>query len=555
MAVSADVPPGDEVAGRDRAGRAQRAVLVILLLTAAGRLLGFGRDLVLAALFGASAETDAFTVAWTVPETASPLLLEDALVFVLIPLFTAALQRDGSLDRIVRRSLFTVVAVLGLLSAAVALAAPWLVDVLAPGLAAPGVAADSVRLAALTVVAMGVAGYCTSALRVHDVFAPTAAVYVAYNTGIIAMTLLLADRLGVRAAAVGLAVGSLLMIAVQAPALLRRVSLRGLRWRIDRAFVRSLAPAVPIIVFSLLRHGQVYVERFLGSFLAPGSISHLNYAQKVAQIPMALAASVAVVSFPALVRSAQRGATRELRDALEHDLRLTLALTIPAAVYLVTAAPAVIGTLFERGAFTTADTTSTAALLQLYSPGLVGHALVNVALLPFFSLPEHNRTPLRAMVLGLAVTVAVAVTLRGAYDARALALANACGIVVAGGLLLVDIHRRVAPLRWGELAAATLRITALAGLAVLGGWTLATLLTDGDVARLAISGPAALLLYLAAGWIVRAPELRELLHSALRRADAGAEIGDGAVDRAAVDRDDATDPSDPADTGRPREDR
>jgi putative peptidoglycan lipid II flippase len=504
-----------------RSARAQRAVLVILLLTAAGRLLGFGRDLMLAALFGASAETDAFTVAWTVPETASPLLLEDALVYVLIPLFTLHLHSDGNLNQIVRRSLITVIGALGVVSAAVASSAPWLVDVLAPGLAAPGIAIDSVRLAALTVLAMGVAGYITSALRVHDVFAPTAAVYAAYNFGIIVMTLLLAGRLGVRAAAVGLAVGSLLMVAVQAPSLLRRVSVHGARWRVDRAFVHSLAPALPIVVFSLLRHGQVYIERFLGSFLEPGSISQLNYAQKIAQIPMALGASVAVVSFPALVRSAQRGETRQLRDALEHDLRLTLALTIPAAVYLIAVAPAVVGSLFERGAFTAADTRSTAALLALYAPGLVGHALVNVALLPFFSMPRHNRIPLRAMLTGLAVTVSVAVALRGAYEARALALANACGIIVAGGLLLVDIHRRIAPLRWGHLAMSTLRVTALSVAAVAAATAAIAQMPAGDLLRLATSAIVAGLLYLGGGWVVRVPELRDLLTSALRRGDDG----------------------------------
>jgi putative peptidoglycan lipid II flippase len=504
-----------------RGVRAQRAVLIILLLTAGGRLLGFGRDLVLAALFGASAQTDAFTVAWTVPETASPLLLEDALVYVLIPLFTLRLHTDGSLDAIVRRSLMTVVSALGAVSVLVALAAPWLVDLLAPGLAEPGIAIDSVRLAALTVLTMGVAGYITSALRVHGVFAPTAAVYAAYNFGIIAMTLLLASRLGVRAAAVGLAVGSLLMVAVQLPSLFRRVDLRPVRWRIDRQFVRTLAPAVPIVVFALLRQGQVYVERFLGSYLEPGSISQLNYAQKIAQIPMALAASVAVVSFPALVRSAQRGETSRLRDALEHDLRLTLALTIPSAVYLIAVAPAVVGSLFERGAFTTADTRSTAALLALYAPGLVGHALVNVALLPFFSLPQHHRVPLRAMTVGLAVTVSVAVALRDVYDARALALANACGIIVAGCMLLVDIHRRIAPLRWGQLAVATVRITALSAAAVAAGWAATAWVPAGDLARLASSAVVAGLLYVGGGWVVRAPELRELLTSALRRGDEG----------------------------------
>jgi putative peptidoglycan lipid II flippase len=520
MTVSTGSVPDDDLAETSgHTAQVHRAVLVILLLTAAGRLLGFGRDLVLAALFGASAQTDAFTVAWTVPETASPLLLEDALVYVLIPLFTLYLRTDGNLNQIVRRSLITVVGALGTVSAIVALSAPWLVDALAPGLAAPGIAVDSVRLAALTVVAMGVAGYITSALRVHDVFAPTAAVYAAYNFGIIAMTLLLAGRLGVRGAAVGLAVGSMLMIVVQLPSLLRRVRLRGLHWRVDRAFVVSLAPALPIVAFSLLRHGQVYVERFLGSFLEPGSISQLNYAQKIAQIPMALAASVAVVSFPALVRSAQRGETQRLRNAFEHDLRLTLALTIPAAVYLIAVAPAVVGTLFERGAFTTTDTQSTAALLELYAPGLVGHALVNVALLPFFSLPEHNRIPLRAMAVGLATTVAVAVALRGIYDARALALANAIGIVVAGCLLLIDIHRRIVPLRWGRLAAATLRITVLSGAAVAIGWAAAVQMPSGNLIRLAASGLITVVVYLGGGWVTRAPELRELLSSALRRSD------------------------------------
>src|SRR5690606_17561160 len=131
---------------------------------------------------------------------------------------------DGTLDGIVGRSLSTVVTALGSVSVLVALAAPWLVAVLAPGLVEPGIAIDSVRLAAVTVLAMGVAGYITSALRVYDVFAPTAAVYAMYNLGIITMTVVLAGRFGVRAAAVGLAVGSLLMVAVQLPSLLRRVS-------------------------------------------------------------------------------------------------------------------------------------------------------------------------------------------------------------------------------------------------------------------------------------------------------------------------------------------
>jgi xanthine/uracil permease len=125
------------------------------------------------------------------------------------------------------------------------------------------------------------------------------------------------------------------------------------------------------------------------------------------------------------------------------------------------------------------------------------------------------------MLTGLAVTVSVAVALRGAYEARALALANACGIIVAGGLLLVDIHRRIAPLRWGHLAMSTLRVTALSVAAVAAATAAIAQMPAGDLLRLATSAIVAGLLYLGGGWVLRAPELRDLLTSALRRGDDG----------------------------------
>src|SRR6185369_6788944 len=155
------------------------------------------------------------------PETASPLLIEGAMALVMIPVFVRAVAAGPGLAAVVRATLPRLVGGLALAAAAVVLAAPWLVRVLAPGITQPDLAVTCTRVAAVTVVAFGVAGYLGAALRSVHSFGPAAAIYVAYNVGIIASMLLLHQALGVLGVAVGLAVGSLLMVAVQLPAFVR----------------------------------------------------------------------------------------------------------------------------------------------------------------------------------------------------------------------------------------------------------------------------------------------------------------------------------------------
>ena len=135
-----------------------RATAVTAALTLLGSLLGLARDLLLARFYGASADTDAFLVAWTVPETASPLLIEGAMALVMIPVFVRAVAAGPGLAAVVRATLPRLVGGLALAAAAVVLAAPWLVRVLAPGITQPDLAVTCTRVAAVTVVAFGVAG-------------------------------------------------------------------------------------------------------------------------------------------------------------------------------------------------------------------------------------------------------------------------------------------------------------------------------------------------------------------------------------------------------------
>ncbi|WP_301253316.1 lipid II flippase MurJ, partial [Streptomyces somaliensis] len=201
-----------------------RAALLTAALTAAGALLGLLRDRLLARTFGAGPETDAFLVAWTVPEFASTLLIEDAMALVLVPAFSRALAlRAGAGARgpdpvlgLVRTTLPATAAGAAAAAALAAAAAPLLVPLLAPGLPERRLAVDCTRLTATCVLSFALAGYFSAALRAHGRYLAPAAIYVAYNTGIVTAVVLLGPARGVRAAAAGVAAGGALMALVQA---------------------------------------------------------------------------------------------------------------------------------------------------------------------------------------------------------------------------------------------------------------------------------------------------------------------------------------------------
>lgn len=437
------------------------AAALVFIVTTLGRLLGFVRDLVIARYFGATTGTDAFLIAWMIPETVSPLLLEGAMALVLVPLFARELEKEGTVEEILRRTLAPVAAALLVVSAAVALSAPWTVPLLAPGLPASTElsAIRMVGLASVTIFFIGLAGYARAALNSRQIFGIPAAVYIGYNIGILGSILLLYERLGIYSAALGLALGSALMLLVQAPTFVRKVGVPRLSFKLDRALLYEFAAFVPVGVFVLGRHAQVYVERFLGSFLEPGAISQLNYATRLAQFPMSAALTVAIVSFPVVARALAARRTGQVEEVLESNLRMVSALILPATAYLILFAPELVAFLFEGGAFTAGDTTATASILRIYSLGLLAQTLIYVTVRPFYSYRDVIWKPVRAALIGLAVTIAVDVALLRSLGADGLAAGNAAGISVMALLMLRDMKRHVVNVNLRRLASFFVRVT------------------------------------------------------------------------------------------------
>ncbi|MEU5398638.1 lipid II flippase MurJ [Streptomyces sp. NPDC005963] len=534
-------PPGPV---RDRAADATprlgnflaRAAAVTASLTVAGALLGLVRDQAIAQFYGASTDSDAFLIAWTVPEMAATLLIEDAMALLLVPAFSHAIARraadrardpdprtDPTRDAV--RDL--VAATLPRLFTALALAtvllialAPQFVRVLAPGFADPELAVDCTRLTALTVLSFGITGYFSAALRAHGRFLPPAGVYVAYNTGIIATVLALHTVWGVRAAAAGVAVGGLLMVLAQLPAFLRQVNhptaagQPGPRRRVPRqrepAPLIGFAVVAPIVLFAVSRQSQVLVERFLASSLPGGAISHLNYAQKVAQMPMVLSLMICTVTFPAVAKAMAEGNRERARRRVENDLALAGLVVLLGTALILGYAPQIIEVLFQRGQFDAADTATTATVMRVYAAGLLGHTLVGALGRPFFSSGRPTWYPAAAMAVGLVVTVAAGTAAVGPWGVYGIAAANAAGITTTALLLLYGLGSRVVSIHVPAISLALARLAVAAVAAAVAG-RLASSLTPHSLTALAIGCLVVPAVFTVTGLAVRAPEVVHLL--------------------------------------------
>ncbi|MER5506128.1 lipid II flippase MurJ [Streptomyces sp. NPDC002766] len=523
---------GEAPAGRPGAGGAPdsasasgrflaKAALVTAGLSVAGALLGLVRDQALARLFGAGSETDAFLVAWTVPEFAATLLIEEGLAFALVPAFSAALARraQGVPGDPVRALVGATLPrlTLGFVATAVLLvvAAPQLVEALAPGLPHPALAVDCTRLTATCVLSFGLAGYCSAALRAHRRFLAPAAIYVAYNIGIISGMFVLGGRWGVRSAAVGVAMGGCLMIAVQLPSLWRQ-----LRKRADT--VAACAPGqvrpmdfalvASVLLFALCRQSQVLIERLLASHLPAGAISHLNYAQKVAQMPMALSLMLSTVTFPVVARALAEGDTERARIRVERDLSLAACIVLLGTAIVIACAPQIVELLFQRGAFTPRDSAATAGVMRVYALGLLGQTLVGALVRSYFSAARPTWYPVGAMTAGIVVTAWIGSFTVLPWGVDGIATANAAGITVSAALLLAGMGRGGVPIRTRRVLAELTKPLRAAVVATPAGAFVAQHIAS-PVPALAAGCLTATTVFLLLGLALRAQGLDPALHS------------------------------------------
>ncbi|MEU2774854.1 lipid II flippase MurJ [Streptomyces sp. NPDC007162] len=514
-------PPRVPEGAHPSRGFLAKAAFGTAVLSILGSVLGLVRDQSLARLFGAGRDTDAFLVAWTVPEFAATLLIEDGLAFALVPAFSLALARraQGAPGDPVRALVAGTLPKLALGFAGVGAlligGAPQLVEVLAPGLRDPGLAVGCTRFTATCVLTFGLAGYCSAALRAHRRFLAPAAIYVAYNTGIITAMFALGGHWGVRSAAFGVAVGGVLMTAVQLPVLVKQLR-HGARASGAAAGAGTqplnVALMATVLLFALCRQSQVLIERFLASHLGSGAISYLNYAQKVAQIPMTMSLMLCTVTFPVVARALAEGDTERARLRVERDLVVAAAVVLLGAAVVVACAPQLIRLLFQRGAFTAEDTAATAGVMRVYALGLLGQTMVGALVRSYFSAGRATWYPVGAMVAGIVVTSWIGALTVGPYGVTGIAAANATGITVTAVLLLAGTGPRSVPIHTRRVLAELSRPVRAAVVATVVG-TFAAGRPADPLTGLAAGATTVTVVFVLLGWALDAQGFASALRS------------------------------------------
>lgn len=290
-----------------------------------------------------------------------------------------------------------------------------------------------------------------------------------------------------RSAAVGVAVGGVLMVVAQLPSLLGQLRRRDGGGRppgTGDGDARPLALALfaTVLLFALCRQSQVLIERFLASGLPSGAISHLNYAQKVAQIPMTLSLMLCTVTFPVVARALADGDTERARDRVERDVALAAALVLLGAATVVACAPQIVRLLFQRGAFTAADTAATAGVMRVYALGLLGQTVVGALARSYFSAGRASWYPFGAMAVGVTATAAVGAAAVGPWGVTGIAAANAAGITVTAALLLAGTGPRSVPVRVRRVLGDLGRPLLAAAVATGAGALAADRVADGGAA-------------------------------------------------------------------------
>jgi putative peptidoglycan lipid II flippase len=520
-------------------GEMVRRAGVVATGTLTSRILGAVRDAVIAAVF-ALAATDAFWLAFTIPNALRVLLGEGAVSAAFVPVFTEVREREGKARaREFYRNLIGAMAVVLLVVTALGIAlAPWIVKAYAWGFqrdpALFEVTVDLTRMLFPYIFLMGLSALAMGALYASKRFAAPAFAPALLNISFIAAALLLAPVLrelgwpGVFALAVGALIGGGLQLVAQLPSL-RKENLAVLpQIGFGDIYVRKCARLMlPLLAGLGVYQLNVLLSRLFASFLPTGSVSYLYYGQRLAEIPQGMfALAIASAALPSLSEAVAHGDEAEAKRLFRHALRLSLFVAVPAAVALAVLAEPAATVFFGRGRFDAAAVHETTRSLVWQAAGIWAVASVRTVV-PMFYAHNDTRTPVIASAMNLVAFIGLSAILMGPMQHAGLAAATTAAAVTQLAALLVLLRKRSGPLGMREVAQSGLRIVAASAVMGVVVWAGARLgrWEDGgnDPRNLAVFGATVIVglaTYFAIAAALGAPELKDVKNAIRRRSRA-----------------------------------
>jgi putative peptidoglycan lipid II flippase len=485
-------------------------------------VLGFARDILIAATLGSGAVADAFFVAFRFPNLFRRLFGEGAFNSAFVPLFARRLEGEGrdAAKAFAEEALAGLVFVLLLLTAIAEIAMPLLMLGLAPGFGANPEKFDlAVLLTRITMpylLCMSVVALLSGVLNSVGKFVEGAAVSIVLNLTMMAATLV-AITMGLRDEPLAgviqawgvFAAGILQLLLLLDGARRNRLTLR-LRWpRMTEGVRRLIALGIPGVVAG----GVTQINIAIGTVIASmqnGAVSHLYYADRVYELPLAMVGiAIGVVLLPDVARQLRAGNHAGVMDSQNRAFEFAMLLTVPAAVALAVAPTPIVQVLFQRGAFTPADVPPTAYALAIFALGLPAFVLIKV-LSPAYFAREDTATPMRYAVISLTANTLGSIALFFLFRAMdimphlGIAVATTLGGWLNAGLLYGTLAQRgelVLDARLKRALISTVANSAAMGVVV---WLVSVILEDAFANPSLVPRAVALALLVGSGLLVYA---------------------------------------------------
>ena len=484
-----------------------RAIAAIGSMTMVSRVFGFIRDILIAAVLGASTSADCFFVAFRLPNLFRRLFAEGAFAAAFVPIFSGLLETDGreKAKQFADEAFSVLILVLAIFTALIELAMPLVMYGLAPGFdEVPGKMELATELSRITfpyLLFISLVSLQSGVLNSLGRFSAAAATPVLLNLTLITaiLTLPAITETPGHALAWGVAAAGIIQLAWLAYHCRREgLPVRLVRPRLGPE-VRLLGRRiVPVVFGASLYQINLLIGTILASLLSEGAVSYLYYADRVTQLPLGVVGiAVGTALLPMLSRQIKAGDDAGALHSQNRGLEFALLLTLPAAVALMVIAEPVISVLFQRGRFDAHAAQATAHALAAFSAGLPAYVLIRV-LAPGFFAREDTVTPVRIAAIAMVANVVLNVILMQVWAHVGIALASSVAAWINAGLLWVILRRRGFLVLDARLGSRLPRILLAAGL-MAGVLAAGQALLDGLLGGTTIERIGALALLVAVG--------------------------------------------------------
>ncbi len=434
-----------------------KSTAIVSAMTLISRLLGFVRDMVIAVTFGATGITDAFFVAFRIPNLLRRMFAEGAFAQAFVPVFTEYREqrKKAEVRDLVDHVSGTLMLILSAITLVGILAAPLLILLFAPGFAdepaRQALATQMLRLTFPYVLFISLTALAGGILNSHGRFAVPAFTPVFLNLALIAAALWLAPRLEqpVVALAWGVFFAGIIQLLFQIPALWRIGLIPRPRLRRNHAGVQKIIKLMlPALFGSSVQQVNLLINTALASFLAAGSISWLYFSDRFVELPLALfGIALSTVILPKLSAEYANLSNDAFSQTLDWALRIGLVIALPSMLGLILLSGPILATLLQYQSFTAFDTQMASISLSVYALGLPGFVLVKI-LAPGFFARQDTATPVRFGIIAVltnlvlyAMIVVPWIWLQGPAPHAALAFCTAFASLVNASLLYRRLRR------------------------------------------------------------------------------------------------------------------